>query len=106
MKISRSLGIVFACMTYLVSIPASAANYSITFYERTGSAQTNLFTDYRISGSATFEIHNTAVSPNSLVLFTDSNFLAFDAIMTTSLGNARFTLGIDDFPPISESLIS
>jgi hypothetical protein len=100
MKKIHFLGIAFAFMTYLVSIPASATtSYSITFYERTGFASTNLFTDYVKSGTATFEINDAAVSPNNLVLFSDADFQAFDAIMTTTIGDGQFTLGSDDFPP-------
>jgi hypothetical protein len=33
---------------------------------------------------------------------TDSDFLTFDAIMTTTLGDARFTFGVDDFPPVGD----
>jgi hypothetical protein len=100
MKKIHFVGIAFTFMTYLVSIPANATtSYSVTFYERTGSAFTNLFTDYVTSGKATFEINDSAVSPNNLVLFKDSDFLAFDASLTTTIGNARFTLGKDDFPP-------
>ena len=100
MKKIHLLGISFAFMAYLVSIPANAiTSYSITFYERIGFSNSNLFTDHIISGRATFAINDPAVSPNNLVLFTDSDFLAFDAIMTTTIGDGQFTLGLDDFPP-------
>lgn len=85
---------------FFVALPANATVYSIKFYENLGLEGTpNLFMGFRESGSATFEISNSAVSPNNLVLFTDPDFVSFDALMTTSIGNARFTLGIDDFPP-------
>ena len=103
MRKSRLLGIALACMPFFVSIPASAASYSITFYEFTGDATggLNLIDDYTVSGTATFEINDAAVAPDNLVLFSDSaNFLAFDAIMNTTLGGAQFTLGVDDFPPV------
>jgi hypothetical protein len=102
MKKFRSLSILLACVPYFASMNVSAANYSITFFEFDGVSTDgfNLNDDYVVSGTATFEINDAAVSPNNLVLFSDStNFLAFDAVMTTTLGNGQFTLGIDDFPP-------
>lgn len=105
MKNVRLLGATISSVFLLfsVSIPANAATYTITFYERIGSLSIlNLFnTDhYIVSGTGSFEINDTAVTPNNLVLFTDSNFLAFDAIISSTGGGGRFTLGTDDnFPP-------
>ena len=98
MKKSHLLSIALACVHLVISIPASAALYSITFYEK-DSVGSNLFDNYIISGTGSFEINDDAISPNSLVLFSDSNFLAFDATIAATTGSAQFTLGIDDFPP-------
>jgi len=101
MAFKSIIGAVCTCLA-IVSINTNAATYSITFYEFTGSGigGLNINDDYTVAGAATFEIKDTAVGPNNLVLFSDSaNFLAFDATMTTTLGGAQFTLGIDDFPP-------
>lgn len=104
MKRTCLLKIIVGSIFFSISIPAIAATYSITFYERTGSGLggLNLFTDYITSGTATFEINDAAVTPNNLVLFSDNNFLAFDAIISSTIGNAQFTLGIDDFPPFGD----
>jgi hypothetical protein len=86
-----------------ISTPASAATYSITFYQKTGPGDNLFNTDqFIVSGTGSFEINDAAVTPNNLVLFSDSNFLAFDAILNTTIGSAQFTLGIDDFPPFGD----
>ncbi len=90
--------IIFVLISYIFSVPAGAAIYNITFYEQI-SAGTNLFSNYQVSGSASFEVSDSAVRPNNLVLFTSPDFISFDAILNTTAGDARFTLGIDDFPP-------
>ncbi len=90
--------------SYIISIPAGAAIYSITFYEQI-SGGTNLFANYQVSSTATFEINNSAIGPDSLVLFTSPDFVAFDAILNTTAGDARFTLGVDDFPPKGDGTI-
>ena len=105
MKNVRLLGATVSSVFLLfsVSIPVNAATYTITFYERVGpTGPINLFdtTNYRVSGTGSFEINDAAVTPNNLVLFTDSNFLAFDAIISLMDAGGRFTLGTDDdFPP-------
>jgi hypothetical protein len=101
MKKSRLLGAALACAPLFISIPASAAIYSITFYEKV-SVGLNLFDNFIVSGTGSFEINDTAVTPNNLVLFSDSNFLAFDAIITATGGSAQFTLDVDDFPPFGD----
>lgn len=106
MRRSYLIGGVLAFVTSIVSLQVSAANYTITFFELIGNIAdgNNLYDDYQVSGTGTFEINDAAIGPNSLVLFSDSsNFLAFDAVMTTTLGNGQFTLGIDDFPPADNS---
>jgi hypothetical protein len=98
MKKSGLLGIALACAHLFISIPVSAATYSITFYEK-DSVGSNLFDNFIVSGTGSFEINDAAVTPNNLVLFSDSDFLAFDATIAATTGSAQFTLGIDDFPP-------
>lgn len=90
--------IIFVLVSYIFSVPAGAAIYKITFYEWL-SAGGNLFTNYQISSTATFEINDYAIGPNNLVAFTSPDFMTFDATLNTTAGDARFTLGIDDFPP-------
>jgi hypothetical protein len=103
MKKSRILSIALACAYLFISIPASAAIYSITFYQKTGPGDNLFDTDeFIVSGTGSFEINDAAVTPNNLVLFSDSNFLAFDATITATVGSARFTLGVDDFPPFGD----
>jgi len=97
--------IIFVLVSYMFSVPAGAAIYRITFYEFL-SVGGNLFTNYQESGTATFEINDSAIGPDSLVLFTSPDFVAFDAILNTTAGDARFTLGIDDFPPKGDGTIS
>ena len=101
MKKSHLLGIALACAYLFISTPASAATYSITFYEKV-SVGLNLFDNFIVSGTGSFEINDAAVTPNNRVLFSDSNFLAFDAIITATGGSAQFTLGVDDFPPFGD----
>jgi hypothetical protein len=98
--------IAIACAQYAVSLPTNAASYTMTFYEFVGDGINglNLNDDYVVSGTASFEINDNAVSADSLVLFSDSaNFLAFDAVMNTTVGSGQFTLGVDDFPPADNS---
>jgi len=78
--------------------------YFFLLYEQI-SGGTNVFTNYQVSGSATFEINDSAVGPDSLVLFTSSDFISFDALLNTTAGDARFTLGLDDFPPKGDGTI-
>jgi len=98
MKAQALKSIIFILISYLYSVSAGAAIYKITFYESLATG-TNLFADYQVSGTATFEIDDAAVGHNNLVLFTSPDFINFDAILNTTAGDARFTLGIDDFPP-------
>ena len=94
-----SLGAVLGSLaSLLTSATVGAATYSITFYEKI-SVGNNLFSNYQVSGSAIFEIDDAAIAPNNLVLFSSPDFVSFDAILNTTAGNARFTLGVDDFPP-------
>lgn len=80
---------------------AEAALFSITFYEQTGNPNLNghnFFDDYTFVGAGTFEIEDTAVAPNNLVMFSDPAFLSFTASLALSTGDSTtFTLGIDDF---------
>jgi len=104
MKKARLLGAIVGSIFFFfsVSIPVSAATYSITFYEKLSGPVDNLFnTDhYVVSGTGSFEINDEAVTADNLVLFSDSsNFLSFDVTITSTIGSAQFTLGIDDFPP-------
>ncbi len=96
MHLQRAMKLTFAAFGLLLfSASAGAATYSITFYDQT-SPGNNLYANYEIVGSGSFEINDAAIGPGALVLFTDTtNFLAFDATVT----GAQFTLGIDDFPP-------
>ena len=99
---TRLIGVALAFVTSIFSLQVSAANYTITFFELIGDLTdgNNLYDDYQVSGTGTFEINDAAIGPDSLVLFSDSsNFLAFHADLTTTLGNGQFTLGLDDFPP-------
>ncbi|HEB99078.1 MAG TPA: hypothetical protein ENJ05_06200 [Thiotrichales bacterium] len=97
-----SLGAVLGSLgSLLVTAAVDAATYSITFYEQI-SAGNNLFSNYQVSGSAIFEIDDAAIAPNNLVLFSSPDFVSFDAILNTTAGNARFTLGVDDFPPLGD----
>jgi len=89
MKKLRLLGVVLACTPYFISMPVTASVYSITFYERVDAGD-NIFTDFNVFGAITFGINDTAAFANNLVLFSDSNFLAFDASMNTTAGDAQF----------------
>jgi hypothetical protein len=78
---------------------AQAATYSITFFENTNSlANNNLFDDYTDVGGGPFAIANSAVTPDNLVMFSDPDFLSFEASLSLSTGDSStFTLDIDDF---------
>lgn len=93
--------ILFLAPALFFSMLAQGATYSLTYYELTGDPATpnNFFTDFRVSGSAVFSIDDAAVTPGNLVRFDDSEFLAFDASLSTTIGGGQLTLGIDDFPP-------
>lgn len=91
------------CMLFvvLISPTAQAATYTISFYESNvnGAAIcSNLYTGCTFVGQGTFEIADSAVSPNNLVMFGDPEFLAFDVSLSLLTGDSTtFTLGIDDF---------
>jgi len=78
---------------------AQAATFSITFFENTNRlANNNLFDDYTDVGGGPFEIADSAVTPDNLVMFSDPEFLSFEASLSVSTGNSTtFTLGIDNF---------
>lgn len=104
MKRSQFIAL-YSGMLALCMLPtAQAALLSITFYEQTGDISENghnFFEDYTLAGSGTFEIADIAVTADNLVLFSDSNFLSFEATLSPlSTGDSStFTLGIDDFQP-------
>ena len=61
-------------------VTAQAANYSVIFYEFGGSGGGNFFDDYAFAGAAVFEIDDSAVTPDNLVLFSDKDgFLRYRA---------------------------
>jgi hypothetical protein len=105
MKKSHLFVALFSGMLALGMLPtAQAALLSITFYEQTGDIAENghnLFDDYTLAGGGTFEIADIAVFADSLVLFSDPNFLSFEATLSPlSTGDSStFTLGMDDFQP-------
>ena len=83
-----------------------AALFSISFYEETGNINDadpgpglhNFFDDYTHVGGGTFEIADSAVSPNNLVAFSSPDFLNFSINLNLSTGDSStFTLGVDDF---------
>jgi hypothetical protein len=78
---------------------AQAATFTITFFQNTNPlAKTNLFDDYTEVGGGTFEIADSAVTPDNLVMFSDPDFQSFEASLSLSTGDSStFTLGIDDF---------
>jgi hypothetical protein len=94
---SAALVIALGCL----SIPAQAALFAITFHEQTGDIGQNghnFFDDYTFVGSGIFEIADIAVTPLNLVMFSDPEFLSFEASLSVStLDSSTFTLGIDDF---------
>ena len=94
---SAALVIALGCL----SIPAQAALFAITFHEQTGDIGQNghnFFDDYTFVGSGIFEIADSAVTPDNLVMFSDPEFLSFEASLSLSTGDSStFTLGIDDF---------
>jgi hypothetical protein len=84
----------------MVAPTTQAALFSITFHELTGEINDghNFFDDYTLGGSGTFAIANSAVTANNLVMFSDLEFLSFEANFSVSTGDSStFTLGIDDF---------
>jgi hypothetical protein len=92
------------CTLLAVSIlpSAQAASFSINFYEQRGNINENghnFFDDYTYVGGGTFEISDSAVMPDNLVMFSDPEFLSFETSFTgLSTGDmSTFTLGIDDF---------
>jgi hypothetical protein len=81
----------------LIAPTVNAATYAITFYEGIGDT-TNIFTGHVVVGSGTFSIADSAVIPNNLVMFSDPEFLSFEASLSVTTGDSStFTLGIDDF---------
>ena len=105
MKKSHLFVALYFGISALCIIPtAQAALLSITFYEQTGDIAENghnFFDDYTLAGGGTFEIADIAVFADSLVLFSDPNFLSFEATLSPlSTGDSStFTLGMDDFQP-------
>lgn len=96
-------GGVYACLISLAAVAPTtqAAFFSITFHEETGDVGQNghnFFDDYTFVGSGIFEIADIAVTPLNLVMFSDSEFLSFEASLSLSEGDSStFTLGVDDF---------
>jgi hypothetical protein len=92
-----------AALVFVLGVAASgaqAATDQIDFYEE-GGGTSNLFTDFSLVGSGTFEIGDGAVAPDNLVLFSDSAFIAFDVVVDqTGEPQRRYTRGVDDFPPV------
>ena len=105
---SRLLGIFIASVILAFSSPqpVNAAFFTISFFELTGTRLDgdNFFDDYTLAGVGTFEILDSAVTQNNLVMFSDPAFLSFDLSITLSTLNSNnipdsstFTLGVDDF---------
>lgn len=97
---SRLLGISCASIIFAFSSqqPVNAASFFISFYEETTQPGSNFFTDYTLVGVGTFDIMDSAVTPNNLVMFSDPEFLSFEASLSLSTGDSTtFTLDIDDF---------
>ena len=89
----------YALLLGMVLMPSTtyASLYSITYYELIESVGTTL-SDYQVSGTGTFEINNPAVNPNSTVLYEDPDFVSLQVNLTTTVGNATFSLANSDFP--------
>ncbi len=81
----------------LLPFAAVSKTYEIKFYEGI-SAGSNLYANYQDAGVGTFEIADSAIAPDSLVLFTDPAFKSFDVSLNTIYGSAQFTKGVDAFP--------
>ncbi len=102
----RSVITIFA-LYFLTVSAAGAATWEIVFYQKLPGTATNLYNDYMIAGSGTFEIADGAVIPDNLVLFEDNDFLSFDIEIATDEDAPRqLTLGIDDFPPTPPTNLS
>lgn len=107
MNMTRLFGALFSITLTVGVIPAAqAAIFSIGFYEQTGNINEadpgpglhNFFDDYTFVGGGTFEIADSAVTPNNLVAFSSSDFINFSISLGLSTGDSStFTLGVDDF---------
>ena len=108
MNMPRLFFVLLPLMLTIGIMPTThAAVFSIDFYEESGNiniadpgpGQNNLFDDYASVGGGTFEIAESAVTPDNLVAFSSTDFLDFSISLTgLSTGDsATFTLGVDDF---------
>lgn len=107
MNIPRPFVALISIILTIGVIPAAqAAFFSIAFYEETGNINeadpgpglNNFFDDYTFVGGGSFEIANSAVTPNNLVAFSSSDFIDFSISLGLSTGDSStFILGVDDF---------
>jgi len=93
-----SCALITSCL--LLPVYTSAAIFSVDYYQRlAGSGTTGILgVDYLLAGSGTFEIADSAITPNNTILFTSPDFLDFEITLSTGLGNAFFSKQISEYP--------